>query len=178
MNIIRITLTTIALLLLVAVGFMFVSYWYYAVEDSRFSSIELPKGHDFKKPSDYLNNAQIDSLQTIPTDSSRIEVIGDGYSGYDFYMWHKPIEKGVIYIKAFEVTTNERLTEEELANRTMNTITELSSKYHIYKGHTVIYEGTFEKYYPARFELWFKSAENGEEQKLTEKTYLIDGWDR
>jgi hypothetical protein len=51
-------------------------------------------------------------------------------------------------------------------------------EFELYKGNTVIEEGTFEKYYPVRFELWFKSAQDGTEKKLTEKRYIIDGWDR
>ena len=94
-------------------------------------------------------------------------------------MWHKPTEKGEIYIKAFEITKNQRLSEWKLTNRTKNTITELSNDFKVFTGRTVIDEGTFEKFYPARFELWFKSATDGNrKRKLTEKSYLIDGWDR
>ena len=94
-------------------------------------------------------------------------------------MWHKPTEKGEIYIKAFETTKHRRLSESKLISRTKNTITELSDHYKVFTGRTVIDEGTFEKYYPARFELWFKSeTDDGTEKKLTEKSYLIDGWDR
>jgi len=81
-------------------------------------------------------------------------------------------------IKAFELTQNVQLSEEKLAERTYNKITNPSNKFILYKGSSVIYEGTFSSFYPTRFELWFKSEILGIDKKLTEKSYLIDGWDR
>lgn len=76
------------------------------------------------------------------------------------------------------MTRNVRLSEWKLSNRTKSTITKLSDKYQLYQGSTVIDEGTFENFYPTRFELWFKFQKSGIEKKLTEKNYMIDGWDR
>jgi len=171
-------LISVGLIVLLAIGLLFGSIWYYSWQDSKFYDIEIPEGENYQKPVEYLNSKQTDSLKALKVDSEKIEIIGTGYCGYDFYMWHKPTEKGEIYIKAFETTENRRLSEWKLTNRTKNTITELSDNYQIFTGKTVIDEGTFEKYYPARFELWFKSAYDGTEKKLTEKFYLIDGWDR
>lgn len=169
---------SLGLLVLVAIGLFFGSIWYYSWQDSKFYDIEIPEGENYQKPTEYLNNKQLDSLKNLAVDSERIEIIGTGYDGYDFYMWHKPTEMGEIYIKAFELTKNQRLSEWKLTNRTKNLISELSDDYKLFTGRTVIDEGTFEKYYPARFELWFKSEKDGAEKKLTEKSYLIDGWDR
>ena len=169
---------SVGLLVLLSFGLFFGSIWYDSWQDCKFYNIEIPEGENYQKPTEYLNNKQVDSLKGITADSERIEIVGTGYGGYDFYMWHKPTEKGEIYIKAFETTKNQRLSEGKLTNRTKNTIRELSDDYKLFTGRTVIDEGTFEKYYPARFELWFKSAMDGTERKLTEKSYLIDGWDR
>lgn len=169
---------SLGLLVLVAIGLFFGSIWYYSWQDSKFYDIEIPEGENYQKPTEYLNNKQLDSLKNLAVDSERIEIIGTGYDGYDFYMWHKPTEMGETYIKAFELTKNQRLSEWKLTNRTKNLISELSDDYKLFTGRTVIDEGTFEKYYPARFELWFKSEKDGAEKKLTEKSYLIDGWDR
>ena len=174
----QLLLVIIGLLLILALGYFFGSSWYYSAHEGKFSNIELAEGHGFKIAPENLTAVQTDSLESIQAQDNKIEIVGSGYTGYDFYMWHQPTEKGELYIKAFEVTTNERLSSDELTERTMHSIREFSSKYKLYKGQSVIYEGAFEKYYPARFELWFKSSKNGTEQKLTEKTYLIDGWDR
>ncbi|MCH4824552.1 hypothetical protein ML462_15370 [Gramella lutea] len=137
-----------------------------------------PKNFNFKKPIEYLDYHQLDSLKRLKIETAKIEVIGSGYSGYDFYMWHRPIEKGEIYIKAFELTENSPISLEKLSSRTNNKIETTGKNFKLYHGFTVIDEGTFEEYYPVRFELWFKQDKTNQEKKLTEKKYLIDGWDR
>ena len=160
------------------IGWIVIGLFAEDYEETKFYNIKIPKNLTFEKPIEFLTNQQIDSLKKITVTEEKIVVIGDGYSGYDFYMWHKPTEKGEIYIKAFELTQNIQLSEWKLSNRTNNKISELSDNYKLYEGNTVIDEGTFEHYYPTRFELWFKSESSGIEKKLTEKNYVIDGWDR
>ena len=166
---------------LIAIAIIFIFYGsilYNSWKDSQFFNIDPNDEKTYKKPIEYLNDTQIDSLKSTTVSHEKLLVIGSGFGGYDFYMWHKPTEKGEIYIKAFELTKNKRLSEWKITNRTKNTITELTDTFKIYKGSTVIDEGTFEKYYPARFELWFKSSKDGQETKLADEVYLIDGWDR
>ncbi|MFT5617213.1 MAG: hypothetical protein ACI85I_000429 [Arenicella sp.] len=147
-------------------------------KEAKFHNIEIPTNLKFEKPIEFLTYRQIDSLKNTEINEAKILLIGSGYSGYSFYMWHQPTEKGEIYIKVFELTQNIQLSELDLRKRTTNKISELSNGYKLYKGKTVIGEGTFENYYPTRFELWFKSKNSRIENKLAEKKYLIDGWDR
>ena len=147
-------------------------------EEAKFQNIKIPENMNFDKTIEFLTYSQIDSLKSIVVNKEKIMVIGNGYNGYEFYIWHKPTETGTIYIKAFELTQNLQLSEEKLTERTQNTITDPSNEFRFYKGSSFIYEGTFANFYPTRFELWFKSEISGEENKLTEKSYLIDGWDR
>lgn len=147
-------------------------------EESKFYDIEIPEKYNFEKPIEFLTNKQIDSLESISLSDEKILVIGNGYNGYDFYMWHKATEKGKLYVKAFELTQNIELSKTELRNGTENEIIELGENHNLYKGNSLIYEGTFANYYPVRFELWFKSESSETEKKLTEQNYLIDGWDR
>lgn len=156
----------------------FGSIFYYSWLDRKFSNIEIPKELKYDKPVSYLNHSQIDSLMNLEVNSDKIEVIGTGYGGYDFYMWHKTKENGELFVKAFEITSETELSETKLSKRTRNKVFKKSDKFQIYKGMTVIDEGTFEKFYPVRFELWFKASDDGEETILTKKFYLIDGWDR
>ena len=150
----------------------------YQRKEESFNNIKVPENSNLKKPIEYLNQNQIDSILRIKVDKEKIEIIGTGYSGYDFYIWHKPTEKGEIFIKAFEITQNQILSQEQLFNKTRKIIEKTNTDFELYKGNSLIYEGGLGKYYPVRFELWFKSSETGNEQKLTEKEYLIDGWDR
>jgi len=172
----------IFLILAIIIGIVIISFIgllsYDSYQESKFYNIEIPENLKFEKPIEFLTNSQIDSLKKLKVNDDKLIVIGSGYGGYNFYMWHKPIEKGDIYIKAFELTQKVRLSEWKLSNRTKNTITKLSNEYQLYQGSTVIDEGTFENFYPTRFELWFKSEKSDIEKKLTEKSYLIDGWDR
>ena len=136
-------------------------------------NIDIPENMRFEKPNEELGYLNINSLT-----EDKIEITGNGYLGYNFHMYHKPMEKGEIYVKAIELTQNIELSEPKLENQTKNKISELSNNFMLYEGESLIYEGTFEQFYPVRFEMWFKSSETGIERKLAEKNYLIDGWDR
>ena len=46
------------------------------------------------------------------------------------------------------------------------------------KQQFTIYEGDWGDYYAARIEVWHQDANTGEETKLMEKTYRVDGWMR
>jgi hypothetical protein len=167
---------SIFLACLIGIGFLILTVEDY--QESKFHNIEIPESLKFEKTIESLTNKQIDSLENINVEKNKILVIGKGYIGYSFYMWHKPIEKGEIFIKAFELTQKTQISDKELKNKTTNKITEFNENHKLYSGYSLIYEGTFENFYPVRFELWFKSENTGIEKKLAEKKYLIDGWDR
>lgn len=173
----KIAKITILLLGVIFFSWIFILIFYDYPQDS-FSNIKIPKNLNFDKPIESLTNRQIDSLENKIVNEEEILVIGNGYNGYEFYVWHKPTELGTLYIKAFELTQNIQLSEGKLTNRTSHKINQLDIKFNLYKSKTVIDEGTFEKYYPTRFELWFKPKNSDDEYKIKEVYYLIDGWDR
>ena len=105
----------ISSIIILFVGFMFWLFFEIANEnkgDEIFYNIEIPEKLKFEKPILFLSNRQIDSLRNLKVEQEKILVIGNGYSGYDFYMWHKPSEKGELFIKAYELTKNIQLSEE------------------------------------------------------------------
>ena len=164
--------------LLFLAGFLFIIYDEMSYQEEITEIYDHdPSNFEFDKPVEHLEFRQLDSLKNLEVHASKIEIIGTGYSGYDFYMWHKPKEKGGLYIKGFELTNNQPISEIKLNERTRNEVDTVADTFLLYEGRTTIDEGTFEKFYPVRFELWF-NPENGEEIKLTERKYLIDGWDR
>jgi hypothetical protein len=152
------------------VGVFILGISYDSYQESKFYNIKTPKNLNLEKTVENYNNQELDSLNKLNVKSEKLIIVGKGYSGYDFFIWHKPIEKGEIYIKAFEITQNIELSKEKLESRTKNRITELGKNYKMYKGSSLIYEGTFDEYYPARFELWFKSEKTGIEKKIVEKS--------
>ncbi|MCD8413702.1 hypothetical protein [Tenacibaculum finnmarkense] len=173
MKVLKIIFIVIGVLVLMPITTFSGLLIYDSYYESKFMNIDIPENMRFEKPNEELGYLNINSLT-----EDKIEITGNGYFGYNFHMWHKPTEKGYVFVKAVELTQNIELSEPELENRTKNEISELSNNYVLYEGESLIYEGTFEQFYPVRFEMWFRSKETRTERKLAEKKYLIDGWDR
>ena len=95
---------------------------------------------------------------------------------YSFYTDYKPKEPGYFYIKAFEVTSNERLSQERMDENSRITVTDLTKEF--YEGEFTIYEGSWGDKYAGRIELWFKPSNKEEEYKVAEKNYIVEGWMR
>lgn len=99
---------------------------------------------------------------------------------YEFDFWSDKIDSGIIYLKAFEITQEYALSTKSLREKsaikvknTTDSILKFSSTTYF-----TIYEGDWGKPYAARFEVWYKPENNGEEKKLFEKNYKIEGWMR
>ncbi|UUV21063.1 hypothetical protein [Paenimyroides aestuarii] len=95
---------------------------------------------------------------------------------YNYYTTFNPKEAGTLYIKAFEITSNDRLSEERINMSSSINIEKIESK--IYSGEFTIYEGSWGDKYGARIELWFKVKDNNVQYKITEKNYIVEGWMR
>ena len=77
------------------------------------------------------------------------------------------------------MTKNVPLSENEIAERSNVKIgTTHTFRQLVYKKGFTIYEGDWEDYYAARIEVWHKNASSGEETKLLEKIYRVEGWMR
>jgi hypothetical protein len=87
--------------------------------------------------------------------------------------------KGIVYVKAFNVETEERLSASRMTPRTTRTIgwSENGETIFPYESELTVYEGDWSHTYKARFEIWFR-PEQGEEIKLLEKERVINGWER
>jgi len=98
-----------------------------------------------------------------------------GYGGsYSFYIKYSFKEKGNFYLKAYEITSNERLSEKKL-NKRLYSVNTLEEK--LYKGYFKIYEGSQNHQYACRIELWFKPLDDKDEYKVTEQNFKITGWE-
>ena len=99
---------------------------------------------------------------------------------YEYDFWSNKIESGTIYLKAFEITQEYALSTDRLpksssvkiCNSTVS-ITKFGTS-----SHFTIYEGDWGQPYAARFEVWFKPDNGGQERKLISKNYKIEGWMR
>ena len=94
---------------------------------------------------------------------------------YNFYTNHQPKEAGYFYIKAFEITSNDRLSGDRMNERSKIIIEKPTTK--IYSGEFTIYEGSWGDQYGTRIELWYQ-PNSSYEYKVKQKNYIIEGWMR
>ncbi|MBQ7178594.1 MAG: hypothetical protein IJS08_14360 [Victivallales bacterium] len=122
----------------------------------------------------------------LPKDSCRNGkpdlVLRDGMQGgiYEGLLWCNPMERGTVYLKAFEITKGTQLSSVRLKDSS-NCVPGWSSipqEQFFSIMQFTIYEGEWEQFYGARFEVWFKPDDGSKERKLLEKNYKIQGWQR
>lgn len=98
---------------------------------------------------------------------------------YLYSLSYPALPDGEVYLRCFEVTENIELSASRLKGAST-----VEVKDHNAFGPVVerqqfsIYEGDWEDYYAARVEVWHHNASTGEETKLLEKTYRVEGWMR
>lgn len=132
-------------------------------------------------------------ILNIPLDISKVEreknekykcdfeIYESGQPGlYEYDLWISKIGKGEVYLKAYEVTKNYRLSKKRLEDASrIYVFNSTDSIVRFWKTtHFTIYEGDFGKPYAVRFELWYRQESRKKEQKLLEKIYKIEGWQR
>jgi len=91
-----------------------------------------------------------------------------------------PGAPGRVYLKAFEITHNERLSNDRLKTATNEWIGWSNDPTELFlsETHFTIYEGDWGQYYGARFEVWFEPDDRSAERKLLERNFKIEGWMR
>lgn len=143
--------------------------------------LEIPKNIKFDKPinqNDYLNSEQI---EIIPDKETLIlyDVYQPGMYQYEIFL-HK-IEKGNVYLKFYEITTNQILSEENIKRdskiQVFNATDELK-KFKLNDPFT-IKEGNWDQFYGSKIEVWFQPENlDLKERKLFSKNYIVQGWER
>ncbi len=137
-------------------------------------TVEDPINMDntYKKPASVTNSRK----QNI--DFQLYNSFQPGLYEYDF--WTSKIDSGTIYLKVYEITQNSPLSTWRLPQSSSikifnptDSIAKVGST-----SHFTIYEGDWGKPYAARFEIWYKPAIGGQERKLFEKNYKVEGWMR
>ncbi len=140
--------------------------------------------NEFKK---LLNKPTFGNIKSIlaPTAIQHNEQIFElhpRYQGgmYQSEIWINPREPGRIYLKAFDTNTNTRLSKISLKEQTNEWVGWSKNPNEFFYSNTLltIDEGVNDKYYTARFEIWFIPDSGEKERKLTEKVFKINGWER
>lgn len=106
-------------------------------------------------------------------------VLYNGFQGgiYDADIWCNPGEPGLLYLKAFEITRETRLSERRMPKVKAGYSSDPSEMF-LKEIDFTIYEGNWGQYYGARFEVWFKPDSGQPDRKLLEKNFKIEGWMR
>lgn len=135
--------------------------------------LHIPKGDGFQTRPDSIIN-----LERNKIDFELYNSFQPGLYEYDF--WIGKIESGTVYLKAFEITQEYPLSTDRLPKRSSIKVENTTNELMTFRtgNHFTIYEGDWGKPYAARFEVWFKPNNNGQERKLIEKIYKIEGWMR
>ena len=96
---------------------------------------------------------------------------------YDFH--YPALEEGEIFLRCYEATGNIPLSSERisLASRVSVPSTTSFSRV-VEKQRFTIYPGDWSDCYAARVKVWHRDAKTGNERKLLEKVYRVEGWQR
>ena len=136
----------------------------------------------------YSRNRTQQEWDSIITERKFLLVGEDGVYRYMVYL--PPMdEEGDIYLKMYEATTNLPLSEKVVKNRSnihilpsdtaiIYQMKENSSWSEDMREAIVINEGSWEDYYAARTELWFRPTNGGEERLVYSKIFRIEGYSR
>lgn len=151
---------------------------YYPLNDPFGEKHPIPQGMEVCIPVDMESHEKpvADSLDT----DSYLQIRNDFQGGiylYDFY--YRALPAGEIYLKCYEVTENIPLSADRIIEES-KVSTEGTSSFAqlVSRKRFTIHEGDWGNYYAARIEVWHKDAATGEETKLCEKTYRVEGWMR
>ena len=154
----------------------------------------IPEGMEYEETnvaegwySRYRTRQEWDSVIT-----ERKFLLTGGHGIYRYMAYLPPMdEEGDIYLKMYEATTNLPLSEKVVKNRSnIHILPSDTAVIYQMKGIStsswledmreaiVINEGSWEDYYAARTELWFRPTNGGEERLVYSKIFRIEGYSR
>lgn len=154
----------------------------------------IPEGMEYyttKITPEYGNKSAQAYLDSLVVERG-IVVVDYGQPGQYRYMANVPAipEKGKIYLKLYEATTNLPLSEYIKYNTTIEVEASDTAVIYAMKSdgkhsmetkntqYFTVQEGSWGDYYAARVELWYQPESGGEEQLLHSVIYQIEGWSR
>lgn len=150
--------------------------------DTFADNLKIPSHIELHNPVDLsLNNERPDSILALHKIKEDFQLYNSFQPGlYEYDIWISKIDSGTIYLKAYEITQNYPLSTNRLPLSSSVKIYNPSDSIVKFGTHNnfTIYEGDWDKPYAARFEVWFKPKRGGDERKLFEKNYIIEGWMR
>ncbi len=173
---------TIAVCLFFAIVFFIVATNELDEPDKFADNLKIPKNITIYTPADInFDKKKPDSISNIQKKDIDFQLYNSIQPGvYEYEFWTSKINRGIIYLKAYEITQNYPLSTSELpSSSSVKIFNDKDSIIKIGTSHFfTIYEGDWGKPYAARFEVWYKPSTGEQETKLFEKNYKIEGWMR
>lgn len=156
--------------------FFLVDFFPGVTRDGFADNLTIPSGLEIYEQigadGQFQETANINTLQQTSFSLFHSEMTGM----YKYEVWLGKIEPGEVYLKAYEITQNYRLSKNRLKGQSSIKVENTSDEYIRFQNNGfTIYEGDWDYPYAARFEVWF-ILKNGEERKLLEKNYKIEGF--
>ena len=135
-----------------------------------------PLGERFSLSNTENYPAEIDSLKP----ETYLQLWNDSQGGeYRYSFYYPSLPSGDIFLRAYEVTKNIPLHLERLEpDSTVSIDSTAVFSQLVEKKYFTIYYGDWGDFYAACFEVWHRNAVTGEETKLLEKIYRVEGWMR
>ena len=139
----------------------------------------IPEGIAYNIPLKEGETIDEKMLDSVSEDS--FLQIWDSFQGgiYEYSLYYPALPDGKVFLRCFEVTENINLSAGRIR---MDSSAEVKDHTEfgivVNKQRFTITEGDWGDYYAARIEVWFKNANTGEETKLLEKIYRVEGWER
>lgn len=156
-------------------------------EDNFADNFYIPENIEIEMPLE-SHNSPLDNGTTSSTfpktekqEKPTFNLINSFQPGlYESAIWINPGESGTIYLKAYEVTQRTPLSVARLKKETSKKVSGSNDPQELFyvDSFFTIYEGDWGKPYAAKFEVWFIPDSGKNEQKLLEKTFQIEGWQR
>ena len=140
---------------------------------------KIPENIKLEKPVSLNENAK-NKIVEINTPNF---ILYDGLQGgiYTYEVYLNKIEKGIVYLKIYEITKNEILSKNGIERESQIVVENLSNeiKKLKLKDDFTVFEGNWGQFYGSRIEVWFRPEnKNEKERKLFSKNYIIQGWER
>lgn len=171
-------------------GILVIAFFLFAIIAERFITLDrfadnliIPQNIEINKPINLESDGSIrpDSILNLKKCKIDFSLYNSFQPGeYQFDFWVGKLEKGKVFLKAFEITTNTELSKPYLKQKSsINIYNQSDSLIRICsKNDFTIYEGDWGKPYAARFEVWYKKENSQEIKMLFTKNYIIEGWMR